>query len=146
MKNLITRETWLSLLAQASVEELDSLRNTMQPNQKIQVMKTPVAGTTLVRARMGNTGNQFNAFEVVTTKCVIKSERGIIGYGWRLGDCHEEVELAAILDSELQIQPEDSLVWEQLHKISQRLSTEHLESAKLVASTRVDFTTMVRGE
>ena len=39
MKNLITRETWLSLLAQASVEELDSLRNTMQPNQKIQVMK-----------------------------------------------------------------------------------------------------------
>ena len=146
MKNLITRETWLFLLAQASAEELDSLRNTMQPNQKIQVMKTPVAGTTLVRARMGNTGNQFNAFEVVATKCVIKSEREIIGYKWRLGECYEEVELATILDSELQIQPEDSLAWEQLHKISQRLSTEHLESAKLAASTRMDFTTMVRGE
>ena len=146
MKGPITRETWLSLLAQASAEELDSLRDTMQPIQKIQVMKTPTPGTTLVRARMGSTGNQFNAFEVVTTKCVIKSEQGIIGYGWRLGECYEEVELAAILDSELQIQPEDSLVWEQLHKISQRLSTEHLESAKLAASTRVDFTTMVRGE
>ena len=93
MKNLITRETWLSLLAQASVEELDSLRDTMQPNQKIQVMKTPVAGTTLVRARMGNTGNQFNAFEVVTTKCAIKSERGIIGYGWRLGECYVKLSL-----------------------------------------------------
>ena len=123
MKNLITREIWLSLLAQASAEELDSLRNTMQPNQKIQVMKTPVAGTTLVRTRMGNTGNQFNAFEVVTTECVIKSGWGIIGYGWRLGECYEEVKLAAILDSKLQIQLKDSLVWEQLHKISQRLST-----------------------
>lgn len=111
-----------------------------------QFVRPAQTGMIMVRGRTGGSGAPFNLGEMTVTRCVVRLADGTMGYSYVAGRCKAHAELAALADACLQ--SPDTDYWRQrviapLLVIQDRAMARQ---AAATAATRVDFTTLVRGE
>ncbi len=110
------------------------------------LIRAPEVGMALVRARAGATGSAFNLGEMTITRCVVQLADGRTGYSYVAGRDTRHAELAALADAHLQgivRQPwVDGLITSLRNLVDGRRSAK----ASRNATTKVEFSTLVRGE
>jgi len=104
-------------------------------------------GLTRLQARMGATGKRFVMGDATVTRAVVQLDDGTLGYSYLLGRDKAHAERCALLDALLQ-QPETRQLLEE--KIITPLAAWRDEQRQLrareIASSKVDFFTLVRGD
>ena len=140
------RQQWMSVLAQATVLELEQVWQDLAPPPRYQWLRQPESGLTLIRARVGNTGSLFNVGEMTLTRAsVVVNE--VVGHAYLKGSNKRQAELAALFDALLQQDAYQAYLMEYLiQPIQQRLQAEREQRQADIAATKVDFYTLVRGE
>jgi alpha-D-ribose 1-methylphosphonate 5-triphosphate synthase subunit PhnG len=141
------RQYWMSLLSRSNASELKTYWDELSLDYSFTHLRKPEIGLVMVRARAGGKGQRFNLGEASVTRCSVKLETGEIGHSYVTGRNKAHAELAAVFDALLQNeQMNDRLKACVITPIAQRLKEERRIREEKVASTKVDFFTMVRGE
>lgn len=137
------RQRWMRILARAGgplQAHSDELR---RPEHRY--IRPAEAGMVMVRGRMGGSGAPFNLGEMTVTRCVVQLADGCTGYSYVAGRSKPHAELAALADALLQ--SSQAARWRALVDELEREQAAGLAArAAQSAATKVDFTTMVRGE
>ena len=96
---------------------------------------------------MGGTGKRFVMGDMTVTRAVIQLDGGVYGYSYVSGRNKSHAELCAVIDALLQMQGMDELLHKRVIAPLAALQQERRQQrAREVASSRVDFFTLVRGE
>lgn len=148
------RRRSLALIARAPRAFLEQALATVcegAPLPAFDWLRAPQTGLTMVRARIGGTGDPFNLGEATVTRAVLrlKSGDGIgpVGVAYQLGRDKRRAELAALADAMLQVPGRrDAVRTHLLEPLASNLDAERQARDTQTASTRVEFFTMVRGE
>jgi alpha-D-ribose 1-methylphosphonate 5-triphosphate synthase subunit PhnG len=100
----------------------------------------------MVRGRAGGTGEQFNLGEMTITRCAVRlAGAGITGFAYVAGHDRRHAELAAVFDALLQVSARrPDIEARVLQPVAARLAAQKRARATDVATTRVDFFTVVR--
>jgi len=140
------RRRWMSILAQAQPEELESRwREVAAPPHRI--LRRPETGLVMVRGRAGGTGARFNVGEVTVTRCAVELEGGAVGVAYVRGRNQRHAELAALLDALLQDKDRrERLEQAVVEPLAVAQAARRRAAAERVAPSRVEFFTMVRGD
>ena len=140
------RRRWMSVLAQAWPEELESLwREVAAPPHRM--LRRPETGLVMVRGRAGGTGARFNVGEVTVTRCAVELEGGAVGVAYVRGRNQRHAELAALLDALLQDEDRrERLEQAVVEPLAVAQAARRRAAAERVAPSRVEFFTMVRGD
>ncbi|NOH62227.1 phosphonate C-P lyase system protein PhnG [Vibrio sp. RE88] len=147
MTALKERQKWMSVLAQSQFSELKSRWDTLALAPEYAMVRQSEIGLAQVRARMGSTGRQFNVGDATITRAVIKLSSGELGYSYLQGRNKPHAELAAVIDALMQNDQYLEVLNSQLIEPLAALKHERdSQRAQEVASSKVDFFTMVRGE
>jgi alpha-D-ribose 1-methylphosphonate 5-triphosphate synthase subunit PhnG len=142
------RKTWMSVLARAAFSDLQTQWVTLDlPLPIFQVIRPAEIGLAQVRARMGGGGRQFNMGDVTLTRAVVKLESGEMGYSYLQGRNKQHAELAAIIDGLMQTSEyQQRLTRELITPLAALKAEQEQLRQQQVASSKVDFFTLVRGE
>ena len=145
--SFLARQEWLSLLARASVEELEQAFEVFAPQPRYEFLRRAEPGMVMLRARIGGTGDPFNLGEASVTRCTLRIHGGYTGTGYVLGRERRKAELVALFDALLQ-DPRNraGLDSSLLRVLRERQRRQRADKAQASGSTRVEFFTMVRGE
>ena len=137
----------MAVLAKSSPEDLEKAREKLERPPSFRYLKKPEMGLVMIRARAGGSGPRFNLGEMSVTRCTIQVEDGAIGCAYVAGRCPSHAEVAALFDALLQDPLQHTFVMEEIIGPLEAILKEKRErEASKVASTRVEFFTMVRGE
>ena len=140
------RKRIISLLARATVAELQAGWADVTPKPDVHLVRGPETGLIMVRGRVGGGGDAFNLGEATVSRATVRLASGEVGHGQLLGNNREKARLAAIFDA-LQQRPEHrQTVLSMVEAIEGRIEVEDRLQAEQTAATRVDFFTMVRGD
>jgi alpha-D-ribose 1-methylphosphonate 5-triphosphate synthase subunit PhnG len=133
MDALENRQRWMSVLAHSQPSELLEHWKPLNLSPTFERLRPAETGLTQLQARMGGTGKRFVMGDMTVTRAVIQLASGVYG--------------CAVIDALLQVSGMEEL----LHKrviaplaASQQARRE--QRAREIASSRVDFFTLVRGE
>ena len=141
------RQRWLKILVKSDVDRLESAWRQVPEKPEYRYLRRPETGMIMVQARTGGDGRRFNLGEMTITRCMVKTEAGLIGCGHVRGGDHRHVELVALFDALLQDARYRSIL---LKSVISELETDQKKQkeriSKKSAATKVDFFTMVRGE
>lgn len=147
MDALKARQRWLSVLAHSQPAQLLAHWQPLNLHPHYERLRAPETGLTRLQARMGGTGRRFILGDTTVTRAVVRLEGGICGYSYVLTRNKEHAELCALLDALLQ---QSSSAEQILQKIITPLAAARQEQltlrAREIASSRVDFFTLVRGD
>jgi alpha-D-ribose 1-methylphosphonate 5-triphosphate synthase subunit PhnG len=141
------RRRWMSILAQASANDVERAWEALEDRPVYRVLRGPETGTVMVRGRAGGTGAAFNLGEMTVTRCSVALEGGRVGHAYVGGRSAPHAEHAAVLDALLQ----DSARRHELEAaviapLAEGREAARRRTAARVAPTRVEFFTMVRGD
>ena len=141
------RQAWMSLLARAEPEDLESAWAALEAKPRWRWLRKPETGLVMVRGRAGGSGQAFNLGEMTVTRCVLTTDDGATGHAHVAGRDARHAELAAAFDALLQDETrrealEDSL----LGPLRRKRAAAERDRAQKAAATRVEFFTLVRGE
>ncbi len=138
------RQHWLSVLAKAPVADLEAALTVLGTPDGVQWLRRPETGAAMVRGRMGGSGAPFNMGEMTVTRAAVRLADGTVEMGYAASRSHRKVELIALLDAQLQQQPDkaDAL----LAPLEAIPSKQRDEASRKAAATKVEFFTLVRGE
>jgi alpha-D-ribose 1-methylphosphonate 5-triphosphate synthase subunit PhnG len=142
--NQAARQNWLSILAQAPCEALESAMEAY-PTPLLTWLRRPQTGLVMVRARAGGTGTQFNLGEVSVTRCAVQDEVGRIGVGYVRGGDARHAELVALFD--LLLQNDDrraEVLATVITPLTERQQAACETKSRQAAATRVNFYTLAR--
>lgn len=141
------RQAWLSLLARATVAELDQVLARVTPPPRYEFLRRAEPGMVMLRARIGGTGDPFNLGEASVTRCSVRIRGGFVGTGYVLGRERRKAELVAVFDALLLV-PENraGLELTLLQPLRERQRRQRADKAQASGSTKVEFFTMVRGD
>lgn len=141
------RQHWISVLSRSNATELQAYWDELSLDYAYTHLRKPETGLVMVRARAGGKGQRFNLGEATVTRCSISLENGEIGHAYVTSRNKLHAELAAVFDALLQQKDLKAALTEKIIiPIEKRLSQEKASREEKVASTKVDFFTMVRGE
>ncbi len=141
------RRRWMSVLAEADSQDLQSFWERYEDKPEYAVVSGPEIGLLMVQARVGSDGERFYVGEVTVTRCSVSVREGRLGTAMVLGRRPRHAEIAAVLDAELQDpRKRDHLMATFVDPLSRRTQESERREAGRVAATRVEFMTMVRGE
>lgn len=153
------RQLLLSVLSKSAFNDIDNFWQTLSITPSYTLLKTPEVGMTMVRAKTGGAGQEFNMGEMTVTRTVIrldsiescseseKTQAGIIGFGYTAGRETKKSELIAVIDACFQLSAYAELIEEKiLQPLSEQLQEKETLQSEKVDSTKVNFFTMVRGE
>ena len=141
------RQQWLSVLARADVDQLEKKWNQVDDRPAFSPLRPAETGLVMVRGRMGGTGRPFNMGEMTVTRCTVRADTGAIGHGYVAGRSRRHAELAAMFDALLQDpQRQARLMADVIAPLAGAAGRRRAERSQKVASSRVDFFTLVRGE
>ncbi|MEZ8822928.1 phosphonate C-P lyase system protein PhnG [Vibrio amylolyticus] len=141
------RQNWMSVLAKSQHAELMTRWESLSLNPEYAMVRQPEIGLAQVRARMGSTGRQFNIGDTTITRAVVKLSTGELGYSYLQGRNKQHAEVAAVIDALMQTSTHQQALQEQLIDPLAALKQESESMrAKEVATSKVDFFTLVRGE
>lgn len=147
MEQQTDRQRWLSVLAHSSAALLETHWQALNLQPAFTLIRPAEIGLTRLQARMGATGKRFVMGDATVTRAVVQLSDGILGYSYLLGRDKAHAERCALLDALLQ-QPETRQLLEE--KIITPLAAWRDEQRQLrareIASSKVDFFTLVRGD
>ncbi|MEN4765258.1 phosphonate C-P lyase system protein PhnG [Pantoea agglomerans] len=147
MEQQTDRQRWLSVLAHSSAALLETHWQALNLQPAYTLIRPAEIGLTRLQARMGATGKRFVMGDATVTRAVVQLSDGTLGYSYRLGRDKAHAERCALLDALLQ-QPETRQLLEE--KIITPLAAWRDEQRQLrareIASSKVDFFTLVRGD
>lgn len=147
MTSLTARQRWLAVLAHSEPAQLLTHWQALALAPAYDILRAPETGLTRLQARMGGTGKRFILGDTTVTRAVIRLENGLCGYSYVMTRNKAHAELCALLDALLQ----QSSTTETIHQhIITPLAAQRQEKltqrAREIASSRVDFFTLVRGD
>lgn len=147
MEQQTDRQRWLSVLAHSSAALLETHWQALNLQPAFTLIRPAEIGLTRLQARMGATGKRFVMGDATVTRAVVQLGDGTLGYSYLLGRDKAHAERCALLDALLQ-QPETRPLLEE--KIITPLAAWRDEQRQLrareIASSKVDFFTLVRGD
>ncbi|MGC1019579.1 phosphonate C-P lyase system protein PhnG [Pantoea agglomerans] len=147
MEQQTDRQRWLSVLAHSSAALLETHWQALNLQPAFTLIRPAEIGLTRLQARMGATGKRFVMGDATVTRTVVQLSDGTLGYSYLLGRDKAHAERCALLDALLQ-QPETRQLLEE--KIITPLAAWRDEQRQLrareIASSKVDFFTLVRGD
>ncbi|MGC1027472.1 phosphonate C-P lyase system protein PhnG [Pantoea agglomerans] len=147
MEQQTDRQRWLSVLAHSSAALLETHWQALNLQPAFTLIRPAEIGLTQLQARMGATGKRFVMGDATVTRAVVQLSDGTLGYSYLLGRDKAHAERCALLDALLQ-QPETRQLLEE--KIITPLAAWRDEQRQLrareIASSKVDFFTLVRGD
>jgi len=142
-----SRRRWMSVLAQASPDELEARWREVETPPRHRMLRRPETGLVMVRGRAGGSGVRFNMGEVTVTRCAVELEGGAIGCAYIRGRDPRHAELAAVLDALLQNPARrESLESAVVQPLAAAQAARRRAAAERVAPSKVEFFTMVRGD
>jgi alpha-D-ribose 1-methylphosphonate 5-triphosphate synthase subunit PhnG len=141
------RQAWLSVLARASVAQLEAAlphNGTLAPITKVRPAEV---GMVMLRGRVGGTGNPFNLGEASVARCAVRVGEGPLGVGYVLGRDKRHAEMVAIFDALLQDPVHHAAMHDKLiSSLAQSQSQARALQHDAVAQSKVEFFIFVRGE
>ena len=142
------RQAWLAALAHAGREELEQVWAGLAAPPAYETLRAAEVGLAMVRGRAGGTGQPFNLGEMTVTRCAVRlTQSGIAGFGYVAGRDPRKAELVALLDAVLQEEPHGRALRQPLvTRLTEARRQARETRARKIASSRVEFFTMVRGE
>jgi alpha-D-ribose 1-methylphosphonate 5-triphosphate synthase subunit PhnG len=140
------RRAWMATLAKATEVELEEAWTRLRLDPDYTMLRRPEFGSTLIRARIGGTGNPFNLGEATLTRCALRLADGTAGYGYVLGRSARHAKLAALFDALLQTKEHRDLVGNDvIAPLAATQAKRHDEESRRANATKVDFLAMARG-
>lgn len=138
------RQNWMRVLARAG--KALQRHEPLLRGQAHRYVRPAQTGMIMVRARAGGNGAPFNLGEMTVTRCVVQLDDGTTGYSYVAGRVKAHAELAALADACLQ--GPDANYWMRtvIRPLQALQNDEQAKHARDTVSTRVDFSTLVRGE
>jgi alpha-D-ribose 1-methylphosphonate 5-triphosphate synthase subunit PhnG len=146
------RRRWLSVLAKAELEELEAAWKSLDERPGYEWLRRPEVGMTMVRARAGGTGRQFNLGQMTVTRCALRLAGGeagpdCVGLGYVQGRSKRHAELAAVFDALLQDEARrPALERAVIAPLEAAHAARRDERSRKANATKVNFFTLVRGE
>jgi alpha-D-ribose 1-methylphosphonate 5-triphosphate synthase subunit PhnG len=141
------RRRWMSVFALATTAELEAGWVALGEPPRYTWLRRPETGLVMVRGRAGGTGARFNLGEMTVTRCTVQLDDGTLGHAWVGGRDRRHAELSAVFDALLQNSGRTAALDEALVEPLARAQAAHRTRAReRAAASRVEFSTMVRGE
>jgi alpha-D-ribose 1-methylphosphonate 5-triphosphate synthase subunit PhnG len=140
------RKAWMRVLALSDPGELRRFARA-NPGPEYSFLRAPEMGLVMVQGRIGGDGSPFNLGEMTVARCVLRTDTGLVGYGYVAGRSREHAELAAYFDALLQdAQAGPELEDRLIVPLENKLRAARHEQDAAMRSTAVEFFTLVRGE
>lgn len=138
------RREWLAVLARADRTQLESAIGRAGPLPSPEPVRAAESGMVMLRARVGGTGDAFNAGEATVTRSAVRV--GLhLGVGYVLGRDKRRAELVALFDALLQDPARrEALLRQVVQPLARGQAEARATRAAQVAGSRVEFFTMVR--
>lgn len=137
------RQAWMAVLARTEAAKLQTLLEGLAVQPSYSLPRPIETGLCMVRGRVSADGQAFNLGEMTVTRCVVQLEDNTAGVAYVAGRDKQQAEFAAVIDALLQ---NGQLALSAIAPFQQALDAKHQQRAEQVASTKVDFFTLVRGE
>lgn len=139
------RQRWLSILAKAPADRLESLWKGLGVAPAYHVLRRPEIGLVMVQGRISGSGAPFAAGEMTVTRAAVRLESGQLGIGYVGGRKPRQAELVAALDAmgqtpQWQHKIEDAVV----APLAAEAEARRRQRASKAAATKVDFFTVAR--
>jgi alpha-D-ribose 1-methylphosphonate 5-triphosphate synthase subunit PhnG len=142
-----THQHWLAALAFAGGGLLEDGWASLEPKPDYRLLRPVEIGMTLLRGRIGGGGQPFNFGEATITRAAVALASGERGFAHLLGRRPREAELAAIFHALLQHPAHRATIEERLICPSNAARCRAVDADRAAAAaTRVDFSTLVRGD
>ena len=147
LASVIARRRYLAILARATTAELEKARLLLGKLQDVQHVRPAEVGMSMVRGRIGGTGDAFNLGEATVTRCALRVGRSPLGVGYTLGRERRKAELIALFDALLQdVERSVFIQREVVDVLGQRQSAQAQLARQAAEFSKVEFFTFVRGE
>ena len=147
MKQQTARQHWLSVLAHSSAAELDAHWQPLNLKPEFTLIRPAEIGLTRLQARMGATGKRFVVGDATVTRAVVRLNDGTLGYSYLLGRDKAHAERCALMDALLQQADTAELLQEKMIiPLAASREEQRQLRAREIASSKVDFFTLVRGD
>lgn len=144
---VLARKRYLAILARASTTELEEARSLLGDLPAVQQVRAAEVGMTMLRGRIGGTGDAFNLGEATVTRCAVRVGSAPLGVGYTLGRERRKAELIALFDSLLQGGKQSALIMrEVISGYGAKQAASAAASRQAAATSKVEFFTFVRGE
>lgn len=143
----LARQQWMAVLAKADSGQLQRRWQVLALEPEYQFIRKPETGLTMLRGRVGGSGQPFNMGEMTLTRCAVRLASGTLGVSYVSGRNSQHAITAALADALLQERSTQSMLQRELiEPLQADLEAERQQRAAQANSTRVDFFTLVRGE
>lgn len=139
--------SWLAALARADEALLEQAWAALDPAPRYRLLRPVEIGMTLLRGRIGGSGQAFNFGEATITRAAVALATGEQGVSYLLGRHPRRAELAALFHALLQRAASRGFVEERVLRPAERARAAALAAERAAAAaTRVEFATLVRGD
>lgn len=140
------RRRYLAILARATAPELEVARELLGALADVQYVRPAEVGMSMVRGRIGGTGDAFNLGEASVTRCALRVGMSPLGVGYTLGRERRKAELIALFDALLQEGERTAFIQREVIDILALRQSEYAQASRRAADTsKVEFFTFVRG-
>ena len=141
------RQEWMSILAKADTELLNTLWCDLQDKPSWRNVRAPETGMIMVRGKAGGVGTTFNFGEMTLTRATVRLDSGISGVAYVQGRSTSKAEQSAVLDAMLQDERySDNVLKTVIKPLEKFITREKVSRSRKAANTKVEFFTMVRGK
>jgi alpha-D-ribose 1-methylphosphonate 5-triphosphate synthase subunit PhnG len=140
------RQNWLSVLARASLPEIEEILVRAPDAPSVVIIKAPEVGTVMIEGRAGGTGQRFNLGEATVTRAVVQLRDATVGVAYALGSNRAKAERAALVDALLQTLTDDHPAHAAVRSLRAAQAERAQSRSRKAAATKVDFFTMARGD
>ena len=143
---VVARQRYLAILARATSAELEAAKLLLGELDEVHHVRPAEVGMSMLRGRIGGTGDAFNLGEATVTRCALRVGRSPLGVGYTLGRERRKAELIALFDSLLQDLGRTAFIQREVVDVmAQRQSAQAQAARHAAESSKVEFFTFVRG-
>lgn len=143
LHEMTARRGWMSLLAKAKPARLAAMMPDLPPHDWVRPAET---GAVMVRGRIGGVGAPFNLGEMTVTRASVRLQGGAVGHAYVQGRDRGHAARAAVIDALMHTPEADRIRSEILQPLAAEAEAGRSARARMAATTKVDFFTLVRGE
>ena len=143
---IAARRRWLGLLAKAPEGRAASLLDATGTAPAFEMLRAPEIGSVMVQGRASGTGAAFNLGEMTVTRCSLRLASGEVGHGYVQGRRKTCAQVAALVDALMQGPDAARIDAAVIAPLAAEAEARRNARAAKAAATRVEFTTLVRGE
>lgn len=140
-------QRWMAALASAGSALLEQAWDALAAKPRYQLLRPIEIGMVLLRGRIGGTGPAFNFGEATITRAAAALNTGERGFSYCLGRKPREAELAAVFHALLHCNATRDEIEALLIRPAEAARDAKAGADRdAAAATRVDFSTLVRGD